>query len=98
MGKPKYCAENWKLLDTEIPPNMGCTLDGDPFYRQVIMGENSGTVLAAEMGRNAAERIVACVNGCKGMNNPGAVPDLVEVVHALLGLGQYGRDGLCKLN
>lgn len=84
MSKTKHTPGPWRLLDTPVPPNCGHTLDGDLFYRQIIAGPDAATVLACDMGRNTAARIVACVNACEGIEDPAALPKALSLAKSAL--------------
>ncbi len=64
---------------------------GEPWTIQVIVGDDRVTILPRvqsgslhDAQKEISERIIACVNACAGIENPGALPALLaRIEHAL---------------
>lgn len=72
MSEAKHTKEPWKVVKPCHGHNTG--------YRCVQIGKDS-LYTTLEMFPEDAERIVACVNGCDGIN-PAAVQDLLAACKA----------------
>lgn len=75
------------------PEAWTCRGGSAPHYQGEVYDENTGNTVAVtynDKGGHKAQRIVACVNACDGIN-PEAVPDLLA---ALLEIAAENEDGL----
>ncbi len=86
---PKHTPEPWLVVDDGYGEDCSPEEPGKRWISIGDEGEDEIAVLINRLGEprpeqyaNAA-RMVACVNGCKGIN-PAAVPKMVEVLRAFL--------------
>lgn len=79
MNELKHTPEPWRVgrhaVVADVPVVGGCSGTDDVDYY-------GGHLVCETVTEANAERIIACVNACKGIN-PEAVPDLLEACEAL---------------